>query len=140
MPPYRQQALIEAPAEAVWREVGDPSRYPNWAGDIVEVTGLNDVEVGATYNQVTKTPIRTMRTDFVVEQLDEMREIQVKCLLSGYYVHWLLTEAGENTFTQVEIGMDPKSLGYRAIDKTIGKRWYRNVVEDMLTRLRAVLK
>ena len=140
MAEYRQQILIEAPAEAVWREVGDPSRYPNWAGDIVEVTGLNDVEVGATYNQVTKTPIRTMRTDFVVEQLDEMREIQVKCLLSGYYVHWLLTEAGDNTFTQVEIGMDPKSLGYRAIDKTIGKRWYRNVVEDMLTRLRAVLK
>ena len=140
MPPYRQQALIEAPAEAVWREVGDPSRYPKWAGDIVEVTGLNDVEVGATYNQVTKTPIRTMRTDFVVEQLDELREIQVKCLLSGYYVHWLLTEAGDNTFTEVEIGMDPKSLGYRAIDKTIGKRWYRNVVEDMLTRLRAVLK
>ena len=140
MAPYRQQALIEAPAEAVWREVGDPSRYPKWAGDIVEVTGLSDVEVGATYNQVTKTPIRTMRTDFVVEQLDEMREIQVKCLLSGYYVHWLLTEAGDNTFTQVEIGMDPKSLGYRAIDRTIGKRWYRNVVEDMLTRLRAVLK
>ena len=140
MPPYRQQALIEAPAEAVWREVGDPSRYPNWAGDIVEVTGLNDVEVGATYHQVTKTPLRKMSTDFVVEHLDEMREIQVKCLLSGYYVHWLLTEAGDNTFTQVEIGMDPKSLGYRAIDQTIGRRWYRNVVEDMLTRLRAVLK
>ena len=140
MPPYRQQALIEAPAEAVWREVGDPSRYPNWAGDIVEVTGLNDVEVGATYHQVTKTPLRKMSTDFVVEHLDEMREIQVKCLLSGYYVHWLLTEAGDNTFTQVEIGMDPKSLGYRAIDQTIGRRWYRNVVEDMLARLRAVLK
>ena len=137
---YRQQVLIEASAEDVWREVGDPSRYPQWAGDIVEVTGLDHVEEGAKYNQLTKTPFGKTRSDFVVEQLDDMREIQVKCLLSGYYLHWLLTEAGENTFTQVEIGMDPTHLGYRAFDKTVGRRWYRNVVEETLARLREVLR
>jgi len=137
---YRQQALIEAPVEAVWREVGDPRRYPEWAGDVVEVTGLDDVIEGAIYHQRSRTPLGKSETDFVVEQLDDMREIQVRCLMSGYYLHWLLTEAGDDTFAEVEVGMDPKHIGYRAVDVTVGKRWYRNVVEDTLERLRSVIR
>jgi len=137
---YRQQALIEAPVEAVWRQVGDPNRYPEWAGDVVEVTGLEDVIEGAIYRQKSRTPLGKSETDFVVESLDDMREIQVRCLMSGYYLHWLLTEAGDDTFAEVEVGMDPKHIGYRAVDVTVGKRWYRNVVEDTLERLRSVIR
>ena len=137
---YRQQALIEAPVEAVWRQVGDPNRYPEWAGDVVEVTGLEDVIEGAIYRQKSRTPLGKSETDFVVEQLDDMREIQVRCLMSGYYLHWLLTEAGDDTFAEVEVGMDPKHIGYRAVDATVGKRWYRNIVEDTLERLRSVIR
>jgi hypothetical protein len=36
--------------------------------------------------------------------------------------------------------MDPKHIGYRAVDMTVGRRWYRNVVEDTLERLRAVVR
>jgi hypothetical protein len=137
---YRQHALIEAPVEAVWRQVGDPNRYPEWAGDVVEVTGLEDVIEGAIYRQKSRTPLGKSETDFVVEQLDDMREIQVRCLMSGYYLHWLLTEAGDDTFAEVEVGMDPKHIGYRAVDATVGKRWYRNIVEDTLERLRSVIR
>ena len=140
MAAYRQQTLIEAPVTAVWREVGDPNRYPHWAGDVVEVTGLDEVAPGARYRQRTRTPFGKSETDFVVETLDDLHEIQVRCLASGYYLHWLLTEAGDDTFAQVEIGMDPKHIGYRAVDATVGKRWYRSTVEDMLARLRAVIR
>lgn len=139
MAAYRQQALIEAPVEAVWREVGDPNRYPHWAGDVVEVSGLDEVKPGAQFRQKTRTPLGKSETDFVVEQLNDLREIQVRCLMSGYYLHWLLTEAGKDTFAEVEVGMDPKHIGYRAIDATIGRRWYRTVVQDTLDRLRAVV-
>ena len=64
----------------------------------------------------------------MVDRLEDLREIKVRCLISGYYLHWQLTEAGEDTFAQVEVGMDPKHFGYRAVDATVGKRWYRNVV------------
>jgi hypothetical protein len=60
--------------------------------------------------------------------------------MSGYYLHWLLTEAGDDTFAEVEVGMDPKHIGYRAVDATVGKRWYRNIVEDTLERLRSVIR
>jgi hypothetical protein len=137
---YREQMLIDAPVDAVWRQVGDPSSYPRWAGDVVEVTGLDVVEEGAQYHQTTRTPFGKSETDFVVDRLEDLREIKVRCLLSGYYLHWQLTEAGQDTFAQVEVGMDPKHFGYRAIDKTVGKRWYRNVVQDMLERLRSVIR
>lgn len=136
---YRQQTLIEAPVEAVWRQVGDPNRYPEWAGDVVEVTDLDEVEVGAHFQQQQKTPFGKARTEFVVEQLEDMREIQVRCLMSGYFLRWQLTEAGSDTFAEIEVGMDPKHLGYRAMDVAVGRRWYRNVVEDTLTRLRAIV-
>ena len=137
---YRQQTLIEAPLEAVWGQVGNPSTYPEWAGDVVEVTGLDNVEEGAHFRQKTKTPLGTNETEFVVESLDELREIQVRCLMSGYYLRWLVTEAGEDTFAEVEIGMDPTRLGYRAVDKTVGRRWYRKLVEETLAGLRSALR
>ena len=137
---YRQQTLIEAPLEAVWGQVGDPSTYPSWAGDVVEVTGLDKVEEGAHFRQKSKTPIGHSDTEFVIENLDELREIQVRCLLSGYYLRWQLTEAGDDTFAEVEIGMDPKHLRFHAVDKTVGRRWYRRLVEDTLSSLRAVLR
>ena len=136
---YRQQTLIEAPVTAVWREVGDPNRYPVWAGDVVEVTGLDEVKEGARFRQKSRTPLGKTEMDFVIEALDDLHEIQVRCLISGYYLHWVLAEAGDDTFAEVEIGMDPKHIGYRAVDATVGKRWYRRVVEETLDRLRAVV-
>jgi len=137
---YRQQTLIEAPVSSVWREVGDPNRYPLWAGDVVEVTGLDQVAPGARYYQRTRTPLGKSNTEFVVEALNDLHEIRVRCLVSGYYLHWLLTEAGDDTFAEIEIGMDPKHVGYRAVDATLGKRWYRRTVEDTLDRLRKVVR
>ncbi|MEA2473498.1 MAG: hypothetical protein QOE06_1413, partial [Thermoleophilaceae bacterium] len=52
---WHEQALIDAPVEAVWNLVGDPRRYPEWVGrEVVEVTGLPTVQQGASYEQVTR--------------------------------------------------------------------------------------
>jgi hypothetical protein len=131
----RRQGLIEAPVEVVWNLVGDPARYPEWAGDVLEVTGVATLEEGATFQQESRTPMGTSTTTFVVEDLDDMREIRLRCLQSGYYSHWLLTEARGETFAEVEIGMDPKHVGYRAFDAVLGRRWYRRLVEESLTQL-----
>ena len=138
---YREQTLIEAPVETVWQQVGDPNTYPRWAGEVVEVTGLDTVERGARYQQEGTMPLGgTRTTEFVVEAFEEMREISLRCTVSGWYLHWLVTEAGTDTFAELEVGMDPTHLGYRAIDGTVGKRWYRRTVEEMLVRLRAVIQ
>jgi hypothetical protein len=137
---YRKQTLIEAPVEAVWAQVGDPNTYPEWAGEIVEVEGLDQVKQGAHYQQAEKVPFAgTRKTEFVVEAFEEMREISVRCTVSGWYLHWLLTGAGKDTFAEFEVGMDPTNPGYRAVDSVVGKRWYRRTAENTLEQLRQTL-
>jgi uncharacterized protein YndB with AHSA1/START domain len=134
----RRQALIEAPIDAVWRLVGDPARYPEWAGGVLEVTGLATVEKGTRFQQKSRLPVGTTTTTFLVEDFEDMHEIRLRCLDSGLYSRWLLTEARGATFTDVEIGMDPERLAHRAVDAIVGKRWYRRIAEDSLRGLRQV--
>jgi uncharacterized protein YndB with AHSA1/START domain len=133
---WRQQALIPAPVERVWELVGNPNRYPEWAADVVQVTGLPSVVPKATYRQVTKSPVGSRDTTFVVDAVAELREIRLRCVDRGYYARWLLTPARGQTFAEVEIGMEPTSFGGRAVDRAIGKRWYRGVAAQYLDGVR----
>ena len=102
MASYREQTLIEAPVDTVWGQVGNPNTYPDWAGEVVEISGLGEVEQRAHFEQKTKTPL--------------------------------------GTSTTLEVGMSPKTIGYTAVDKTVGRRWYRKTVNEMLGRLRERLQ
>jgi hypothetical protein len=143
---WREQALFDAPLPEVWELVGDPRRYPEWVSDeVVEVTGLPTIEKGAEYEQVTRGPLREKgRTIFEIdelEELDDVHQIRMRCTSSGWYSRWKLTEADGGTFADVEIGMEPVSAGYRAIDVVAGKRWYRRVAKASLDGIkRAVSK
>jgi uncharacterized protein YndB with AHSA1/START domain len=136
----RRQALIDAPIDVVWRLVGDPARYPEWAGSVLEVTGLATLQPGATFRQKTRGPIGRSETTFLIEELQDLHEIRLRCLASGLYSRWLLTEARDATFADIEIGMEPTSLAYRAADATIGRSWYRRIGEESLAGLRAAVE
>ena len=128
----RHQTLISAPVDAVWQLVGDPESYPEWARDVIEVTGLPTVEEGATFERSDRTPIGKSTTIFVVDRLEDLREIKLRCLTSGYYSHWTLTEAQGDCFTEVEFGMEPTTLPFKALDATLGKRlWRRTMLESI---------
>ena len=135
---WRQQALIEAPVEVVWALVGDPNRYPEWAGDVIEVTGLASIDEGADFRRVSRMPLGSTTTTFVIDALEEMKHIRLRCTQSGYYGNWVLTEARGSTFADVEVGMDPAGLPYRALDAILSKRWYRRVTEQSIDALREV--
>jgi len=140
MPSWRQQALIEAPVEDVWGAVGDPRNYPSWAREVLEVTGLAEVAKDAQFQQVTKMPfVGEEETTFQVEALEQMREIKLRCQKSGYYSHWVLTEAQDSTFMDVEIGIDPTAVPYRLYFGAMGKRHFRKITEDSLDGLRRLL-
>ena len=53
MSTFRQQALIDAPLDAIWDLVGDPVHHPDWWPRVIEVNGERFSE-GATYIQKTK--------------------------------------------------------------------------------------
>jgi hypothetical protein len=140
MSSWRQQSLIEAPIRDVWELVGDPKRYPEWARDVIEVTGVPDeIQQGTRFERVSKLPLGSSTTEFVVDGLTDLQELRMRCLRSGYYSRWSLTEAGNDTFCEVEVGMEPTNTPYKLLDRAVGKRWYRGAVTSMVDGLRKKL-
>ena len=124
--------------EDVWQLVGDPRRHPEWFPRVVEVNGER-FEEGEEYAQVTREPNGKLdKTDFMIERLDNLREIRFACQKTGMYAHWMLTDAQGDTFVDVEMGMQPKKVGYRVFDAVAGRRYFTRWLDQSLDALRRV--
>jgi hypothetical protein len=134
MSAYRQQAHLDAPLDAIWALVGSPNRYPEWWPRVIEVRGQS-FEEGDEYVQVTRSPSGEGETNFLLERRDDLREIRMSCQRTGTYAHWSLTEAQGGTFVDLEMGMQPKGLGPRLFDATMGRRYFRGWSEESLKAL-----
>jgi uncharacterized protein YndB with AHSA1/START domain len=143
MASWKQQALIDAPVADVWGILVDPARSPEWDEDVIAVTGApTRIEKGSTFEVTGRGPLRMKATTtFRVEQLDDMHELKMKCQASGFYSHWLLTEAQNGTFAEVELGIEPlesTSPGGRVGAALHTKSYLRRQVERLLDSLRRV--
>src|SRR5262245_32417533 len=135
MSAHRQQAHLDVPLEVVWELVATPTRYPEWWPRVIEVRGER-FEEGDEYAQVTKDPIGRSTTNFLLERRDNLRQIRMSCQLTGMYADWLLTPAQGGTFVEVEMGMQPRRLGDRILDRTIGRTYFRRWTSESLDGLR----
>lgn len=140
MASWIQQAMLDAPVERIWALLTNPNSYVEW-GDAVEVTGVpTRIEQGSTFEQRSPDPFgREITTTFKVEELEDLREIKLRCQSSGYYSRWRLTEAQGGTFTEVELGVAPIGLQGRIAQVAISKRQLRKLSEANLDGLRRVL-
>ena len=145
MSSWKQQALIEAPVADVWSILVDPVRSPDWDPDVLAVTGApTKIEQGSTFDVTGRGPLHLKATTtFRVEELDDMHELKMKCQVSGFYVHWLLTEAQTRTFAEVELGVEPletkPGLRGRAAAALHTKSFLRRQVEKLLDSLRGAV-
>jgi hypothetical protein len=135
MSAVKKQALIEAPVETIWELVGDPTRHSEWWPKVIEVRGER-FDQGDEYAQVTRGPVGTEETQFLVERREELREIGLRCQKTGMYARWLLTSAQANTFVDVEFGMDPESFSNQVFDLVAGRIYFRRWVEQSLDGLK----
>jgi hypothetical protein len=136
MSAYRQQALIDVPITTVWALVSDVNRHPEWWPRIVKVQ-CEGIEQGCEYRQVTATLTGKIETDVRIEHLEDCRELNLRCLDTGTFCRWLLTETHDGTFIDAEFGMDPNGLANRVFDVVAGKRYFRRWLEGALDGLRA---
>jgi hypothetical protein len=123
----------------VWELLGSPKRHPEWWPRVIEVRGERFDE-GGTYAQVTKGPGGRTETTFQLDRLDDMREIHMHCQSTGMYAHWLLTEAQDETFLEVEMGMEPRTTGLRVFDATAGRLYFRRWLEQSVDALKAAVE
>src|SRR5919198_2931158 len=131
----RRQAMIEAPVDSIWDLVGNPARHPEWWPRMIEVDGEH-FEQGDEYVLVSRGPVGKAKTPFLVERLDDLREIRIKCQVSGTYAHWLLTEARGGTFVDLEMGIQPKkAVPFKVFDKTMAPRYFRRWADQSIEAL-----
>ncbi len=130
----RQQGFIDAPVERVWELISDVEHHPEWWPRVLEVDA-DVVEEGATYRQLTETPRGEDEMQLLIESREELRNLRIRCLTTGTFVRFEMTEARGGTFVGTEMGMDPHGLWARVVDAVAGRRyfstWMRSTMEAL---------
>jgi hypothetical protein len=136
MSAIREQALLDAPVSAVWELVSDPRRYPEWFPRVLEIRGER-FEEGAEFVQVTHMPFAGREeTRFLIDHVDELHEIRMHCLVSGFFVHWQLTDAQGGTFLDAAFGVEPIRRRDRLKDLMGARRFLRRWLIDAVAGLK----
>jgi uncharacterized protein YndB with AHSA1/START domain len=130
MPSARRQVMVDAPLERVWELIGDVNRHPEWWPRVEEVQ-CDMLEEGCTYRQVTRRPGKTIETTISIEELDDCHELHLRCLDTGMYARFLLTQAREGTFVDGELGVEASGF-----DKLIAPAFVRRWIAQSLDGLR----
>jgi uncharacterized protein YndB with AHSA1/START domain len=137
MSAVREQAVLDAPVGEVWDLVGNPDRYPEWFPRVFEIHGER-FEEGAEFVQVAHQPVMGREeAHFLIDRVDDLREIRMHCTISGMFVHWQMTDAQGGTFVNAEFGMDPIRRRDRVIDRTVGRRFFRRWLDEALDGLKS---
>ena len=106
---------------------------------MVEVGG--DVfEQGSRYRQVTKAMVGQERTTLEIDELEELDHLAIRCLDTGTYVRFVLTEAQGGTFVDTQMGMDPAGLRNRIFDTIMGQRYFSSWLADTVASLSEAAK
>ena len=132
----QQQAFIDAPVDVVWELVGDVEHHPDWWPRVVEIGG--DVfERGSRYRQVTDGLIGKDETTLEIREIDDRELLSIRCLDTGTFISFQLTEAQGGTFVDSRMGMDPQGVRNRIFDAVTGPRYFRSWLQDTVEALAA---
>ena len=74
----------------------------------------------------------------VVDRLDELREMRIRCVNTGTFVDLALTRASGGTFVDARFGMEPQNARMRVFDVVAGKRYFRRWLEQSLDAMERV--
>ena len=133
----RQQAFIDAPIGVVWELLENVDRHSEWWPRVVEVE-CEGLEAGCTYRQVMKGPVGEEDMVIHVDRMEDCKDLLIRCVNTGTFVHWTLTEAQEGTFVDARFGMEPAKLQHRVFDLVAGKRYFRSWVRQSLEAMQRV--
>jgi uncharacterized protein YndB with AHSA1/START domain len=118
----------------VWELIADVEHHAEWWPRVVEVE-CEGLEEGCTYRQVIQTPFGKDEMNLRIEDRDDPRRLYVRCLNTGTFVRFDLTEAQGGTFADGEMGMDPERISDRVFDAVVGRRYFSNWIESTLESL-----
>jgi uncharacterized protein YndB with AHSA1/START domain len=136
-----RQEFIDAPPEEVFELIADPERQTEWWPDTIvfECDG-EELAPGCKIRNVQSRPwpLSDLETTLEVSDFIPGKQVTIRCLDTGTFTKTTLTDAQGGTFVECEAGNDPKSLGLRIADATIGRSLFRRWVEHALSSVKRV--
>jgi uncharacterized protein YndB with AHSA1/START domain len=136
-----RQEFINAPPDEVFELISDPARQTEWWPDTIvfECEG-EQLEQGCKIRNVQSRPwpLGDLETTLEVSDFIPGKEVTIRCLDTGTYTRTTLTDAQGGTFVECEAGNDPKGIGMRLMDATVGRSLFRRWVEHALERVKQV--
>jgi uncharacterized protein YndB with AHSA1/START domain len=127
----RWQTHIDAPVQVVWDLIADVDHHPEWWPRVVEVH-CEGLEEGCTYREVVKGPVGEDEMRMRVDKLEDCEDFLIRCVNTGAFVRFALTEAQGGTFVEGQMGMEPQAIQYRLFDLVAGRRYFRRWLEASL--------
>lgn len=129
---YRRHCVIQAPVEDVWSIVSNPHTHPDWWP---ELEGVEEREDGE-YVRLTKRLgfLDMVDTVWVMEPMEHLRQVNFRCTLTGTFTRFSLTPAQDNTFVEIEGGVEPTGVRGRiakAASPVFFKRWLGDLLEAL---------
>ena len=133
---YRHQALIDAPVADVWEVVSDPRTHPDWWPEVLRIEAPDHVAEGDEYVHSGKMVrfVDAVDSIWVVERLAELKQAQFRCTLTGTWARFTLTPAQDETYVEMEAGIDPASWKWRIAEPFLAlqyKRWLIAVLDAL---------
>ena len=128
----RRQAHIDAPIQVVWDLIADIERHAEWWPRVVELE-CEELGEGCTYRQVIRNAVRQRRDEASDSRaLENASSSRIRCVDTGTFVNFALTEAQDGTFVDGRMGMDPDGLANRVFDAVAGRIYFRNWLAESL--------
>jgi uncharacterized protein YndB with AHSA1/START domain len=121
--------MLDAPVERVWELIGNVRRHPEWWPRVEEVQA-EVLEEGSTYRQVTKRLGKTVETTMSIERLEDSHELDIRCIDTGFYARYVITPAGDGTFVDAELGMEPRGVS-GLFDGAFVRRWLAQSLDGL---------
>ena len=116
--------------------VSDPRTHPDWWLEVVQIDAPERVPEGDEYLHTAKVMrfVDAVDAVWIVERLEEMKEAQFRCTVTGTWARFTLAPAQDSTFVEMEAGIDPTSWRWRMAEPFISlyyKRWLIAVLDAL---------
>jgi hypothetical protein len=134
--PYRRQGLIEAPIDEVWGIVSDPHTHPDWWPELREVRVPVEGGNAGEYVRVSRRFgfLDMVDAVWVAEPMEQLKQVNFRCTMTGTYTRFHLTPAQDDTFIELESGVDPIGVSGRVMQvmaPLFFKRWQDDLLEAL---------